>query len=167
MDWAAAKRSQRIESLGHRSMEWNAHRGERQIARGQSVTGSTLDPSFGVGDRTPAAYWGECQDMKLLVYSLRGVIERWKQRRCKSGAKFMRLISVAFVDDHPVLLSGLASLFANTAGFEVVGNGATSADAIQITIQKSPDILVMDLNMPVTRFMPSHRSRPTMETPRS
>ena len=64
------------------------------------------------------------------------------------GGKAMRPISVAFVDDHPVLLSGLASLFASTAGFEVVGKGTNTADAIHITMQKSPDILVIDLNMP-------------------
>ena len=64
----------------------------------------------------------------------------------------MRPISVAFVDDHPVLLSGLTELFASTAGFEVVAKGANAADAIQITSQKSPDILVMDLNMPGNAF---------------
>ena len=64
----------------------------------------------------------------------------------------MRPISVAFVDDHPVLLSGLTKLFASMAGFEVVAKGANAADAIQITSQKSPDILVMDLNMPGNAF---------------
>ncbi|MET0942666.1 MAG: response regulator transcription factor [Mesorhizobium sp.] len=68
------------------------------------------------------------------------------------GGKAMRPISVAFVDDHPVLLSGLASLFASTAGFEVVGKGTNTADAIHITMQKSPDILVIDLNMPGNAF---------------
>ena len=64
----------------------------------------------------------------------------------------MRPISVAFVDDHPVLLSGLRSLFANVAGFEVVATGVTAGDAIHITIQKTPDIVVMDLNMPGNAF---------------
>lgn len=64
----------------------------------------------------------------------------------------MRPISVAFVDDHPILLSGLTSLFASTAGFELVGKGATSADAIHIAMQHSPDILVMDLHMPGNVF---------------
>lgn len=64
----------------------------------------------------------------------------------------MRPISVAFVDDHPVLLSGLASLFAGTSEFEVVGKGTSSADALQLTIQKAPDILVIDLNIPGNAF---------------
>ena len=61
-------------------------------------------------------------------------------------------ISVAFVDDHPVLLSGLMGLFAATVGFDVVAKGATAADAIQIASEFLPDILVMDLNMPGNAF---------------
>ena len=59
---------------------------------------------------------------------------------------------MAFVDDHPVLLSGLVSLFGNTPGFEVVASGSSAVDAIQITSDKSPDILVIDLNLPGNAF---------------
>ena len=68
------------------------------------------------------------------------------------AGKLERPISVAFVDDHPILLFGLTNLFASTAGFEVVAKGANAAEAIQITSQKSPDILVIDLNMPGNAF---------------
>jgi len=64
----------------------------------------------------------------------------------------MRPISVAFVDDHPVLLAGLTSLFANIAGFEVVATGATAADAVQIAAETSPDILMMDISGPDDAF---------------
>jgi DNA-binding NarL/FixJ family response regulator len=74
-----------------------------------------------------------------------------KRREGNSG-ELMKPISIAFVDDHPVLLSGLTKLFATTAGFEVVAKGTTALDAIQITFEKSPDILVIDLNMPGNAF---------------
>ena len=64
----------------------------------------------------------------------------------------MRPVSVAFVDDHPVFLAGLTSLFANIAGFEVVATGATAADAVQIAAETSPDILMMDISRPDDTF---------------
>jgi len=59
----------------------------------------------------------------------------------------MRQISVAFVDDHPVMVTGLTALFRSTPGFEVVAKGTTAEDAIQIASALSPDILVMDINL--------------------
>ena len=78
----------------------------------------------------------------------------------------MRPISVAFVDDHPVLLSGLTDLFSSTTGFEVVAKGATAADAIQIASQLSPDILVMDLSMPGNAFQAIEHITSKPESPK-
>ena len=39
---------------------------------------------------------------------------------------------VAIIDDHPLFLDGLASMLASINGIEVVGRGATAADAIKI-----------------------------------
>lgn len=64
----------------------------------------------------------------------------------------MKPVMVAFVDGHPVMLSGLAGLFSATTGFEIVASGSSVEDAIQIAFNLSPDILVMDLNMPGNAF---------------
>jgi len=59
---------------------------------------------------------------------------------------------IAFVDDHPVLLEGLVSLYSEKADFEVVGMGGTASDAIRIVEQTRPDAIVVDLSMPGDSF---------------
>jgi DNA-binding NarL/FixJ family response regulator len=60
----------------------------------------------------------------------------------------MKTISVAFVDDHPILLSGLATLFSANPGFAVVAVGHSARDAMEIVLHHRPDVIVVDLNMP-------------------
>ncbi|MES4991746.1 response regulator transcription factor [Agrobacterium radiobacter] len=57
-------------------------------------------------------------------------------------------VSVAFVDDHPILLEGLVSLYSNKKDLKIVGQGHNAVDAIKITEQLSPDVIVVDLSMP-------------------
>ena len=56
--------------------------------------------------------------------------------------------TIAFVDDHPILLRGVADLFAQHPDFEVVGLGGTAFDAMALMQEKSPEILFLDLSMP-------------------
>ncbi len=60
----------------------------------------------------------------------------------------MKPISVAFVDDHPILLSGLAALFASHPDFAVVAAGHCAKDALEIAACHRPNVLIVDLNMP-------------------
>ena len=64
----------------------------------------------------------------------------------------MDLVSIAFVDDHPLLLEGLAGAFRRKPGFRVEGLGASFEDAVQIVEARAPDVLVLDLNMPGDRL---------------
>ncbi len=57
-------------------------------------------------------------------------------------------IRVAFVDDHPILLEGLVSLYSEKTDLDVVAMGHTAVDAIHIAQDKSPDVIVVDLSMP-------------------
>lgn len=57
-------------------------------------------------------------------------------------------VTVAFIDDHPVLLSGICQLFALSDEFQVVGVGSTAKDIIEIASSVKPDIMIIDLNMP-------------------
>jgi DNA-binding NarL/FixJ family response regulator len=56
--------------------------------------------------------------------------------------------TVAFVDDHPVLLSGMCQLFAASDEFRVVGVGTSAEDVVEIAKSTRPNVLVLDLNMP-------------------
>lgn len=59
-----------------------------------------------------------------------------------------RATRIAFVDDHPTLLRGIAALFSDDAQFEIVGTGVTADDAVTLAETKSPEILILDLSMP-------------------
>jgi DNA-binding NarL/FixJ family response regulator len=67
------------------------------------------------------------------------------------GANSMKSISVAVVDDHPMLLAGVTTLFENSEGFNIVGSGASAADAIDM-MKHRPDVIILDLNMPGNAF---------------
>ncbi len=60
----------------------------------------------------------------------------------------MKPISVAFVDDHPLLLSGIEQLFKPNPDFHTVGFGHCSGDVVEITRRVHPDVIVVDLTMP-------------------
>ena len=61
-------------------------------------------------------------------------------------------IKIAFVDDHPVLLAGIAAIFADDDDFEVVAKGTCADDAVSISATHRPDVVVLDLNMPGDAF---------------
>ena len=51
------------------------------------------------------------------------------------------------VDDHPVFRHGLAVLF-TSAGYDVVGEAAGSAEAVALARSTAPDVVLMDLGLP-------------------
>jgi two-component system nitrate/nitrite response regulator NarL len=57
-------------------------------------------------------------------------------------------ICVAFVDDHPILLEGLVSLYSLKKDLSIVAQGHNAVDAIKIVEQHKPDVIVIDLSMP-------------------
>ena len=54
---------------------------------------------------------------------------------------------VILVDDHPVFRNGLRALL-EASGIDVVGEAATGADAVEIAMDLSPDVVLMDLGLP-------------------
>lgn len=57
-------------------------------------------------------------------------------------------VSVAFVDDHAILLDGLVSLYSGKKDLRIAARGNNAIDALKIVEEFRPDILVIDLNMP-------------------
>lgn len=57
-------------------------------------------------------------------------------------------VTVALVDDHPILLSGIAQVFESDGEFQVVAHGATAEDAVNIVDTHVPQILMLDLSLP-------------------
>ena len=59
------------------------------------------------------------------------------------------LIRVLVVDDHLVVREGLCALLIPYNGMEVVGEAADGAEAIEKARLLQPDVILMDLNLPV------------------
>jgi DNA-binding NarL/FixJ family response regulator len=58
-------------------------------------------------------------------------------------------IRVLVVDDHAICREGLARLLAAAADIEVVATGAHGAAAVELSATHLPDVVLMDLSMPV------------------
>lgn len=54
---------------------------------------------------------------------------------------------VVIVDDHDMVREGLRSLLAGTEGVEVVGEAATVDDALRVTAETDPDLVLLDLQL--------------------
>jgi DNA-binding NarL/FixJ family response regulator len=57
-------------------------------------------------------------------------------------------IRLLVVDDHDVVRTGFAGLLATQPDFTVVGTAADGAEAIRISHDQSPDVVLMDIRMP-------------------
>lgn len=54
------------------------------------------------------------------------------------------------VDDQPLIRAGLRVLIADVPDMEVVGEAGTGAEAVRLTREVVPDVVLMDLRMPGT-----------------
>ena len=61
----------------------------------------------------------------------------------------MDKIRVLIADDHAIVRMGLRTLFESKTGFEVVGEAKNGDEAVKRTLKLRPDIVIMDLLMPV------------------
>jgi len=61
----------------------------------------------------------------------------------------MRSIRVLIVDDHTLVRDGIRALLGLTAGIEVVGEATNGKEALEMVRQHVPDVVLMDLAMPV------------------
>jgi len=56
---------------------------------------------------------------------------------------------VLLVDDHELVRQGVAAMLLNADGIEVVGEARTGREAIEATRRDLPDVVLMDVRMPV------------------
>ncbi len=59
-------------------------------------------------------------------------------------------IRLLIADDHPVVRDGLSGIFESDPGFEVLGQAADGAQAVDLAERLGPDVVLMDLRMPGT-----------------
>lgn len=56
---------------------------------------------------------------------------------------------ILIADDHAIVRTGLRALLKGEAGLELVGEASSGEEALQLAESLHPDILVLDLSMPV------------------
>ena len=61
----------------------------------------------------------------------------------------MNRIRIVLADDHPVVRAGIAGLLSTQPDFEVVGDAANGQEALALVDALQPDVLLVDLRMPV------------------
>ena len=55
---------------------------------------------------------------------------------------------VVIIDDHPIFREGLVQTLRSESGIEIVGQGATAEEAVSLTADLLPDILLLDIDIP-------------------
>jgi len=61
----------------------------------------------------------------------------------------MAPVRLVVVDDHALFRAGLIGLLNDMPEFKVVGEAANGRDAVEVVRQLKPDVVLMDVNMPV------------------
>jgi DNA-binding NarL/FixJ family response regulator len=59
------------------------------------------------------------------------------------------MIRLLLAEDHPVVRAGLERLLANEEDIELVGAAADGAEAVELALQLQPDLVLMDISMPI------------------
>lgn len=75
-----------------------------------------------------------------------------RQRRSTNG------IRVLLVDDHPMWRETLRSVIEHTGVADVVGQAADGAEAVELAQAHTPDVVIMDMNLPVLHGIDATRA---------
>ncbi|WP_350242846.1 response regulator [Deinococcus sonorensis] len=57
-------------------------------------------------------------------------------------------LRIVIVDDHPLFREGVAAALGMEPDLEVVAEGSSAEEALQLVGQHLPDVVLLDLNMP-------------------
>src|SRR5437870_11635756 len=94
--------------------------------------------------------------MKSLAQNSNGVIFHSGARRL-GAKKTMQKIRVILADDHTVVRQGLRALLVAEADMDIVGEAENGRQAVQLVKQLLPDVVVMDVAMPVLNGLEATR----------
>lgn len=61
----------------------------------------------------------------------------------------MRKIRVVIADDHTIMRVGIRNILSRSPRIEIIGEASNGAEAIALVDELSPDVLVLDMEMPI------------------
>jgi two-component system response regulator NreC len=70
----------------------------------------------------------------------------------------MKKLRILLADDHAVMRTGLRALLERQPNMEVVGEAGTGREAIELAATHEPDVVVMDVGMPVLNGIEATRA---------
>jgi DNA-binding NarL/FixJ family response regulator len=77
------------------------------------------------------------------------------------------VIRLLIVDDHPIVREGLSAILQTADDIDLVGEAAGGAEAVRLSEELEPDVVLMDLRMPEVNGIEAIRrikaSRPSIE----
>lgn len=71
------------------------------------------------------------------------------------------MIRVLVADDHPIVRSGIVALLRAAPDVEVVGEAANGQEVVELALQLTPDLVLMDLRMPAPPD--AHADKPELD----
>jgi DNA-binding NarL/FixJ family response regulator len=74
-------------------------------------------------------------------------------------------IRVLLADDHTMFRQGLASILASYGGMEVIAEVPNDADALELARELSPDVVIMQVQMPFERALKTLKEMSTFSDP--
>ncbi len=69
----------------------------------------------------------------------------------------MKLVTILLAEDHAIVRQGLCALLNADGGFKIVGEARTGREAVELTASLRPDVIVMDIAMPVLNGLEATR----------
>jgi two-component system response regulator NreC len=77
----------------------------------------------------------------------------------------MKAIRILIADDHTIVRKGLRMLLESHEGFQVVAEAADGREAVTLAEQQRPDVIVMDIAMPILNGIEAARQICAREAP--
>lgn len=77
------------------------------------------------------------------------------------------MIHLIIIDDHPVVRDGLRGMLSSQPDIEVVGDAANGQDGVRLVETLHPDVVLMDLRMPIMDGVTAIQAMRAMPGPQS